>query len=593
MLSRQVVEELRSRVEIAEVIGRTVTLRRAGRNLLGLCPFHNEKTPSFNVIPDKGIYHCFGCGAGGDVISFVQKTQGLSFMEAVKELAGSVGMTIEDRALSPEEHRRIAAKADLHDVAEAAAKHFEEMLMVRPEGLPGREYLKKRGITLDTARKYRMGYAPEGWDRLATALQRQHIPMELAVRAGVIKRNDRTGSFYDAFRGRITFVIADEKGKPVAFGGRVLPEIEKRDSNPTPKYLNSSESEIYEKSKTLYGLNWARNAIQRNDRVILVEGYFDAVSLWQSGVEEVVATCGTALTPAHLEKIRRLSRKAVALFDSDEAGMRAATKSMELFLDAGVEARRLDLQGAKDPDEFVQKYGGPAFEEALKRAEPLVEMVVRRTVEKEGSSPEGRVRALDSLAPVLRKLPAMLQVQMVGRVAGWLGLREEDVLGRLGERPVVSPTTAAPSRWLPSKELSHLLWLVIHYPQQVAPEVMQTEPGWITDREDVLEAIAALCNGSSLPDVVSSMVDGDASTVLRKIAVQPAIYEEQHAVGAARQILAKMELPQLDSQIAAIQLQISSPQGLGDSSSTLALATKMQTLYARKVALAALSSRRA
>lgn len=273
--------------------------------------------------------------------------------------------------------------------------------------------------------------------------------------------------------------------------------------------------------------------------------------------------------------------------------MRAAVKSMELFLDSGVEARRLELKGAKDPDEYIQKFGAPAFEEILARAEPLVEVVIRRTVEKEGPSPEGRVRAMDALLPVLRKLPDVVQMQMVSRAAGWLNLPEDEIRSRLGEAPKVLPATPPPSRWLPTKELSHLLWLVIHFPTQVADVVMSTDPHWITDRESLLNAIGQLCQNTPLPDVLESMPDDDTSTVLRKIAAQPSIYEEKQAAGAARAILANMELIHVEAKISSINVKISGATNSGDTSSTTALAREIATLYARRVALRSLASRRA
>ncbi|MFN7132743.1 MAG: DNA primase, partial [Myxococcales bacterium] len=411
-IPRHIVDDVRARTDIAEVVGRTVTLRRAGRNYSGLCPFHNEKTPSFNVVPDKGIFHCFGCGEGGDVFAFLMKTRGMSFFEAVKELGDAAGVTVEEREMSQEERQRLQRRADLHDVTELAAQFFNETLLARPEGQPGREYLAARGISLETQQKYRLGYAPDSWDRLAQHLQKHRIPAQLAVAARVLGKSDRSDRVYDLFRNRVVFPILDDRGRVVAFGGRLLPG-----GGDGPKYLNSPESDIYNKSRTLYGLSWARLAVQRKDRLILVEGYFDAVSLWQAGFEEAVATCGTALTPAHLEAVRRLTLKVVALFDGDEAGLKAATKSMELFLDAGVEAKRLELGGVKDPDEFIQKNGAAAFENALAHSVPLLELVLQRTILREGSTASGRARSLESVVPIFRRLPRAVRSQAEGLAA--------------------------------------------------------------------------------------------------------------------------------------------------------------------------------
>lgn len=592
-IPKDIVEEVRARTDIVELIGRTVTLKRQGRSWLGLCPFHADKRPSFHVVPDKGIYNCFACGEGGDVFKFLMKTRGLGFGEAVRELAGPAGVTIEERQLSTEERQRLSARADLYDVVDAASKWFERTLLVATEGAPGRAYLEKRGITLETARKYRLGFAPDGWDHLVNYFGRERIPVQLGGRAGLFKRSERTGGTYDTFRNRLIFPITDDRGRVVAFGGRLLPG----EDDAGPKYLNSPESEIYEKSKTLYGLSYARTAVQRHDRVLLVEGYFDAVSLWQAGFEEVVATCGTALTAHHLETLRRLTRKVIAQFDSDEAGLRAAAKSMDLFLAAGVEARRLDLRDAKDPDEFVQKNGPPAFEELLGRTEPLVDLVVRRTVEKEGPSAEGRVRALQALIPLLRRLPDLLRGQMASRAAGWLGYREAQVLDALGaiddDPDPQGSINAAPTRWVPTKELSHFLWLLLAWPERVSPLLATADPATISDRRAVLEAIARLAAGKALPEVVEACPDPDVARTLLSIAAKPAIYEEQQAESAARSILARLELAGVEAQIALISAKIAACETSGDKSSYGDQARVISSLYVRRAALQAVVARRA
>ena len=385
-IPRPIVDEIRARTDIVELIGRTITLRRSGRSYSGLCPFHNEKSPSFNVVPDKGIFHCFGCGEGGDVFAFLMKSRGISFAEAVKELGDACGVVVEERELSQEERQRLQRRADLHDVTEAAARYFTEILLARPEGQVAREYLASRGITTETAQKYRLGFALDSWDALAGHLQRQRFPAQLALGARVLGKAERSDRVYDLFRNRLMFPILDERGRVVAFGGRLLPG-----AGEGPKYLNSPESDIYNKSRTLYGFSWARMSIQRKDRVIFVEGYFDAVSLWQAGFEEAVATCGTALTPGHLETVARMTRKAIALFDTDKAGVGAAVKSVGLFFDADIEPKRLELPGAKDPDEFVQKNGAAAFERQVEHAQPLVDILTFSALEKAGNSAAGQI----------------------------------------------------------------------------------------------------------------------------------------------------------------------------------------------------------
>jgi DNA primase len=583
-IPRPIVDEVRARTDIVEVIGRTVTLRRSGRNYSGLCPFHNEKSPSFNVVPDKGIFHCFGCGEGGDVFSFLMKSRGVSFFEAVKELADAASIVVEERELTHAERQRLQQKADLYDVTELTARFFTDTLLTAPEGAPGRAYLEGRGISLATAQKYRLGYAVDAWDRLTGHLQRSRIPMALAKNARVVGQSDRSDRVYDLFRRRLIFPILDDRGRVVAFGGRLLPG-----EGEGPKYLNSPESEIYNKSKTLYGLSWARLAVQRKGRLLVVEGYFDAVSLWQAGFEEAVATCGTAITPAHLETVGRLTRKVVALFDGDEAGLKAATKSMELFLDAGIEARRLDLGAAKDPDEFIQKNGAAAFEGLLQHTEPLIELVVRRTIQREGGSAEGRARALAALLPVLRRLPEMVRIQAVSRAAGLLGMHESRVLEALGrpqEAPV--PTNVSsdpPRRWEPARELSHLLWLLIHFPARTAPVLAAADPRHITDRRTVLEAIVALAGGAPLSEVVDMERDADLARALRSIAARPAEYREEQAEPVARTLVARLELKCVEAEILTINAKIAACETSGDKSSYIPLAQEVFALQQRQRAL--------
>lgn len=601
-IPRHIVDEVRARTDIAELIGRTVTLRRAGRSYTGLCPFHNEKSPSFNVVPDKGIFHCFGCGEGGDAFAFLMKSRGVSFYEAVKELGDAAGVVVEEKELSREERQRLEHRADLYDVTEESARFFTSTLLTAPEGAPGREYLLKRGITLETAQKYRLGFAPDAWDRLTGHLQRKRIPMQMAKGARVVGQREGSDRVYDLFRNRLMFPILDDRGRVVAFGGRLLPgapDAPKGDGTKSegPKYLNSPESEIYNKSRTLYGLSWARMATQRRDRVLVVEGYFDAVSLWQAGFEEVMATCGTALTPAHLEVISRLTRKVVALFDSDEAGLKAATKSMELFLDANVEAKRLDLKPAKDPDEFIQQFGAEAFEARLLAAQPLLDLVFDRTIKKEGSSSEGRARAEEAVIPLLRRLPRNVRDQMLAKAADVLGIRPNELIEKVGRvdntdaRPPVS--SAPPARWVPSRELAHVFWLLLHFPAQVAPVLAEADPSILTDRRSVLEAIVALAGGAPLAEVADAGRDADLARALRAIAARPAEYQEEQAQSATRSLVARLELTRIESEILTINAKIAACETSGDKSSYVSLAKEISALYSRQRLLKSVVSTRA
>ena len=565
MIPRELIDTIRDRVDIAEVVGQTVSLQRKGSTLLGLCPFHNEKTPSFNVVPAKGIYHCFGCGAGGDAFQFLMQTQGLSFHEAVRELGVRVGVAVEERQFTPDERAKMKARTDLFEICDLAAQHFEAVLRTRPEGEPARIYLRKRGITEETWQRYRLGYAPPTWSDLVDHLSRQGVTADLVVAAGLGKAREGRDGAYDLFRGRVIIPIQDDRGRIVAFGGRHLEDMPggPRGDAP-PKYVNSPETAIYQKSKTLYALSHARPAMQRKGRAIVVEGYFDVLSLHQAGFNETIATCGTALTEDHLRVLRPLTTSVVALFDSDEAGVRAALKSLELFYAAGIEPRRLDLGAAKDPDDFVQAQGAAAFEERLRASEPLFDIALRVWRGRYGNTPEGRRQVLAELAPVVRKVEPTTRAALVERLGRGLDIRDDVVSEFIGLSRVTAPPTeqSEPVAFRGSKELNHLLWLLIHHHALVAPLVAGVDPALLTNRLDVARVLARLLRGEALPAVLDQVEDPDLARVLRACAVRhrqvrdgkaEELYTLDQAATAAGQMLARLRLRYLEERIAQVQ----------------------------------------
>ncbi|MCB9741155.1 MAG: DNA primase [Alphaproteobacteria bacterium] len=575
-IPRDIIDEVRNRTDIVEVIGQFVTLRSKGNSHQGLCPFHQEKTPSFNVLRNKQIFHCFGCKEGGDVFSFLMKIKGLSFVEAVKELAGPAGITIEERELSPQERANVRRRASLHDACEAAAEFFHATLLTKPVAAGAREYLKGRGIELEAVKRFRLGFAPEGWTHLLDHLHGEGIAPELAVRAGLAKRNERRGSTYDVFRDRIIIPITDHRDRPIAFGGRLM-------SGEGPKYINSPETEIYEKSKTLYGLSQARPAIQRRDRALVVEGYFDVISLAVAGFPEAVATCGTALTPDHLEQLRRLTGTVIALFDGDEAGQRAADRALPIFLDKGMEARHLALPDKLDPDEFVRERGVEAFEALLDDSRPLVEIVVSRAARRHGTTPGGRQRAVEEVMPMLRKMPDVMQSDMLRQVANLLGVREAVLRERFGrpERPPppMHPEGGGGARWVGNVELNRLLWLLIHLPAETVPLMSQvSDPTIVTDRPDVAKTILRLMEGKPLPTVLDETEDPDLQRVLRHVAAQEGFCAPEQAGPMTRQVLARLERRAIEGQLSDLRRRISDQGQSSDPG-------RLRALLSRKVEL--------
>jgi len=396
MIPEEKVREIAERVSIVEVISEYVQLRRAGANFLGLCPFHGEKTPSFNVNPAREAFHCFGCGAGGNVFSFIMRIEGTSFPDAVKHLARKAGIEIEERQLTPAERQAQSERQTFQQINELAAVFYREVLNRKPEGAPGRKYLEKREVDAETAEAYRMGFAPDRGDALSQHLKAHSINLETAQKLGIVKKSDR--GWYDQFRNRLIFPIRDAKGNVIAFAGRVLDDS-------LPKYINSPESPIYHKSAVLFGMDMALPSIRIENAIIIVEGYFDHLALYQAGVCNVAATCGTALTTTHTGLVKRHAAKVYTLFDSDAAGRKATIRSMELFLEQRLPAYVITLPAGDDPDSFLSKNSAEAFNACRDRARPAFEYFVRSLLaQTPPDSVDNKVRVIDEIAPRFRKI---------------------------------------------------------------------------------------------------------------------------------------------------------------------------------------------
>jgi DNA primase len=424
MIPEQKIAEIRERASIAEVVGEYLTLKKSGRNHLGLCPFHAEKTPSFTVNEEKGIFHCFGCGAGGDVFHFLMRLEQLTFPEAVERLGRRFGIEIEreERGRTEKDESREAC----FRVNQRAAAYFHQSLFSEAEGRRALEYLRHRGVDEKTARAFYLGYAPESGQGLARFLQREGIALSDAVKAGVLWEK-RAGFYVGRFSGRLIFPILDASGRVVAFGGRVLGEG-------LPKYLNSPETPVFHKSASLYGLFQAREAMRAADRVVVVEGYLDVLALAQFGLRSVVATLGTALTPQHVRILGRSTRNIVALFDGDEAGRQAAARSFEVFAEGGVWGRAAFLPRGTDPDSFVRAHGREAVESTVERAVPLADYFLGHLLERYGKSLEGKSQVAREVGRVLGKVRnAFDRDLLIARAADQLGVREE-LLRAVAER---------------------------------------------------------------------------------------------------------------------------------------------------------------
>ena len=422
MIPPSFIQELLSRVDIAEVVGRHVQLKKGGANLSGLCPFHAEKSPSFTVSPSKQFYHCFGCGANGDAIRFLTEYSGMTFIDAVKDLSQQVGLTVPEEDSSPAEREQAAAqkqrRTTLTDVLAKAAEAYRKHLKNSPRAV---EYLKGRGLSGEIAAQFGLGYAPEGWRSLASVFPSYDDPL-LEESGMVIAKDAEDGSGdeadrkrYDRFRDRIMFPIRSVQGDVIGFGGRVLDRGE-------PKYLNSPETPVFSKGRELYGLFEGRAAVRQRGYALVVEGYMDVVALAQSGFGNAVATLGTACTPDHLQKLFRFTESVVFSFDGDKAGRRAAGRALEASLPHASDTRTirfLFLPAEHDPDSYVREFGAAAFEDCVAQAVPLSRQLVEAAGEGcDLATAEGRAHMLANAKPLWSSLPdGALKRQLLGELA--------------------------------------------------------------------------------------------------------------------------------------------------------------------------------
>ena len=410
-------DRVKQQSDIVRVVGEYVQLKKAGQNFRGLCPFHSEKTPSFNVHPTRQIYHCFGCGKGGDVFSFVMEMEKCEFPDAVRTVAETCGIAIpRAKERSPEERKENQQRAALLEMHREAQAFFGKQLEGTLEGKAARAYLEDRGLDKAAIERFGIGYAPSGGDALLRFL-RQKYSEKLLPSSGLITRDD-SGRLFDRFRRRITFPIANESGKIVAFGCRALGEDQ-------PKYLNSPETPIYSKSNVLYHLDRAKEALRRQDFAILVEGYMDAIAVARAGVSNVVASCGTSLAEPQIKLLGRFTRRIIVNYDPDTAGQTATERSIGLLLERDFEVRVLALPGKADPDKFIREQGAEAYVELVKQAPPYVDYLIARARQMDLTSAEGKLRAVNFLLPYVQKIPnRILRSEWATRIAQQLRVDE-------------------------------------------------------------------------------------------------------------------------------------------------------------------------
>ncbi len=447
-IPQEKIDEVRLAADIVEVVGQRVRLTKKGKDWWGLCPFHGDSDPSLKVDRGRGTWYCFGCSEGGSVFNFLMKDEGLSFPQAVKELARRYGVQLPRPRMSPQARRAEQRRQHLLQVLETAGKFFRQQLQ-SAAGRAARQYLfEERGLAPETVSQFGLGFAPDSWEGLRGHLSARGVSEELAVEAGLLVKRERGAGSYDRFRGRVMLPIRGGGGSIVSFGGRILGPGE-------PKYLNGPESPVFHKSRTLYNLDQARQRMRRKERALVVEGYFDVITLAAAGFGETVAPLGTALTQWQVRRLKGQASEVILIFDGDQAGARAAFKALPLFLQEGVPARVLMLPRGEDPDSFLRQRGAPALEEALAGARPLVEEALDRVLaDSDLASPEGRSRAVGRAGDIIRGIKdPVVRSQYLDRLAKQLELSSDSVAQRLGlprERgravSLVAPATPAPGQ---------------------------------------------------------------------------------------------------------------------------------------------------
>ncbi len=554
-------DRVKQQADIVRVIGEYIRLKKSGQNFTGLCPFHSEKTPSFAVHPVKQIYHCFGCGVGGDVFKFIMEVEKLSFPEAVRAVAEKCGIPVpRPRALSPEEKLATQQRSQLVELHREAAAFFALELETTAEGRAARAYLEDRGLDGETVKRFGLGYAPSSGDALVRQLK-QKYPDKLLELSGLAVR-DQSGRLYDRFRRRIVFPIANESGKVVAFGGRAL-------GDDLPKYLNSPETLIYSKSNVLYHLDRAKEAIRQGDLAVLVEGYLDTIAVERAGVTNVVASCGTSLTETQVKLLGRFTRRVVVNYDPDTAGQAATERSLAVLLEQGMDVRVLALPPSNnrpaDPDTFIREQGAEAYRKLLQEAPAYVDYLIARARQMDLTTGEGKLRAVNFLMPHVQRIPnRLLRSEWATRIAQQLRV-EEPVLrealrraaaerrSEVKAKPELMASAAKPAE----RRLIQLLVEAEGFRARLAEELRAGELYRGLETQKILAALVEACSSGERPDpaaLAEGLEEKDRRLLFEIVferAAEPAWDEAESCLGVLRRRRAEAELAAVQKQIEA------------------------------------------
>ena len=577
------IDEVRSAADIVTVISDTIALRKAGNAYKGLCPFHGEKTPSFNVMRERGFFHCFGCGVGGDVFKFVELQEKVNFQEAVRHLAARFGIPIPEMEATGEQRESAAEREALVKIHEVALAYFREQL-ASPAGAKWRDYLlTQRGLKQETIDQLQIGWAPPSRDALRTRLLKEGFkPLQLVISGLVSRRDD--GAEIDRFRNRLMIPIARDTGTVIAFGGRAL------EADQQPKYLNSPETPIYTKSRTLYGLNLTKSHLRKGNFALIVEGYFDFAQVHQAGGFPVIATCGTALTPQQAQMLRRFAAKAVLCYDADRAGQTAAERSSELLVAEGFDVNVVQLPGGEDPDTFMQKHGRDAFVGQLKKSRPYLEYLLdRAALEHDVTKDDSRREFLRRMLGVASRIPdPAVRDQFADRLAHKARVTEAVVRAEI-RKAAAERKTDLPAERVPTlqghvrKAEKGLIWTLVHHPGEAVAALRGLESDDLKglSTENLIRTARDLkVRAEDVPATLMERLSTQEAELLASVAAEPS----PPAVLPDLCVLA-LKYVRLERQLADVQRELNRLQNMGDTGPAL-----MDLLHQKQTMIRALEA---
>lgn len=575
--------EIKNITDIVDIVSELVILKKTGKNYVGLCPFHAEKTPSFTVSPEKQIFHCFGCGTGGNVFSFLMKQEGLSFPEAVRVLARRYGVEMPVQKMSPEQKRRISEKESLLALNQTAMDYFRQVLLRSASGKAAMTYLNERGMSKESLDNFNLGYAPGGWDNLTNIFLKKKIAPALVEKAGLIVSRKNKDGFYDRFRNRIIFPIYNVNMQLVGFGGRVLDDA-------LPKYLNSPETPLYNKSRSLYGVQRAKQPCRQHDTVYIVEGYFDLLALHQHGIENTVATLGTSLTLEHVRLLKGYASKMVMVYDSDEAGIKAVLRSIGTFKIEAVDARIVVLPKGYDPDSFIMKFGHASFMKIASKSKGIMPFLIDSAIDKHGLSNEGKIRIVQDLKEPLSTVSDKVEESLyIKELAERIGVDEAAVQEEVRATPVGKKAALGGfhkqtefKKW--DRLEQQIIKMMLQYPQ-ILPEISEQN---ILDlfSDDGLKSIGKMVlaykddSQSRISDIMSSIDDDEKRDLISHISIVDDSWNRENCL----KILTRFEFSRRRNE-KALNEKIKAAQESND-------VELVQKLLAEKQKMAVLSEKR-